>query len=233
MNESSRVIVAKASRRFRAPDGYIDALVDVDLVLEPGSTLGVAGPSGCGKSTLLALIGALDLPTAGTVTVGGTNPATLNRRGRTRFRRRQFGFVFQSDGLMPFLTALENVALQMALGGERRFAPVDLLARLGLASEAGRLPDQLSGGQRQRVAVAAAIAHAPAVIVADEPTGSLDAANAAAVVDLLLEARSLTAGTLIVASHDPAVCERMTRTIFLREGRVVGEVEPLLASGGA
>jgi putative ABC transport system ATP-binding protein len=231
MSGPGQVVASRVTRRFATPHGHIDALVEVDLTLEPGATIGVFGPSGCGKSTLLALIGGLDLPTSGTVSVGGVDLAAMDRRRRAHVRQTQYGFVFQSDGLMPFLTAEENVALQMSLGGTGLSEPIDLLDRLGLAPEAHRLPDQLSGGQRQRIAVATAVAHMPKVIIADEPTGSLDSANAAAVVDLLLEARSLIDGTLIVASHDPTVCDRMSRTILLREGRVVGDVESIPSSG--
>jgi putative ABC transport system ATP-binding protein len=181
------------------------------------------GPSGCGKSTLLSLIGGLDIPTSGKVTVGGIEISRLAERERTRLRRERFGFVFQTNNLLPFLTASENVALQLTLGGDgdATSRPSDLLADLGMSAEADKLPDQMSGGQRQRVAVAIAVAHQPAVILADEPTGSLDVANAQAVVDLLLTAAGHTGATLIVVSHDPDVCSRMSRVITLRDGRLV------------
>ena len=144
-----------------------------------------------------------------------------------RLRRRQLGLVFQSDNLQPFLSALENVGLQLALGGGANGYErcLELLVELGLGDEAGKLPDQLSGGQRQRVAIARALINRPAVIVADEPTGSLDAGNSAAIVDLLLAAQREAGTTLVVVTHDPEVAARMDRTVALRDGRLVAERE--------
>jgi putative ABC transport system ATP-binding protein len=222
------------SRIYETAGGTIRAIDGVSVEIVPGTSVGVMGPSGCGKSTLLGLIGGLDTPSAGTVTVGGLEVSRLGRRARTRLRRDRFGFVFQNDNLLPFLTASENVALQLALGGEPDGSrhPDDLLADFGLAAEAHKLPDQLSGGQRQRVAVASALAHRPAVILADEPTGLLDVDNARAVVDLLLTAQQQTGAILIVVSHDPHVCGRMSRTLTLRNGRVVDDTALVGSTGG-
>ena len=202
--------------------GPLRALDGVSFTVDAGASVAVTGPSGCGKSTLLGVVGGLARPTLGTVRVGDQEVSSLPERRRSDFRRAHVGFVYQADNLLPFLTVVENVALPLALdgtpgGGERS---LELLDRLGLAGEAHRLPDHLSGGQRQRAAVARAVVHRPEVILADEPTGALDAANAAAVVDLLLEARREIGATLVVVTHDPQAAERMDRRIALRDGRL-------------
>ncbi len=204
------------------PSGPVRALDGVSFTVDAGSSVAVTGPSGCGKSTLLGVLGGLALPTAGTVRVGGEEISSLPERRRSDFRRRHVGFVYQADNLLPFLTVVENVELQLALDGGSHGTdrPLDLLGRLGLAEQARRLPDHLSGGQRQRAAVARAVVHRPEVILADEPTGSLDAANAAGVVELLLEVQREVGATLVVVTHDPVAASRMDRRIGLRDGRV-------------
>jgi putative ABC transport system ATP-binding protein len=202
--------------------GPVRALDGVSFTVDAGSSVAVTGPSGCGKSTLLGVLGGLALPTSGAVRIGGEEISALPERRRSEFRRAHVGFVYQADNLLPFLTVVENVALQLALdagmaAGDRT---LDLLDRLGLAGEAHRLPDHLSGGQRQRAAVARAVVHRPEVILADEPTGALDAANAAAVIDLLLEVRREIGATLVVVTHDRDAASRMDRRIGLRDGRV-------------
>jgi putative ABC transport system ATP-binding protein len=156
------------------------------------------------------------------VWIGGEELSSRLERRRSGFRRTHVGFVYQADNLLPFLTVVENVALQLALTGASAAAerPLDLLDRLGLADVADRLPDHLSGGQRQRAAVARAVVHRPQVILADEPTGSLDAANAAGVLDLLLEAQREIEATLVLVTHDRDAAGRMDRRIGLRDGRV-------------
>jgi putative ABC transport system ATP-binding protein len=207
-----------------APTGPVRALDGVSLTVDAGSSVAVVGPSGCGKSTLLGVLGGLALPTAGTVRIGGEEISALPERRRSDFRRSHVGFVYQADNLLPFLTVVENVALQLALDGGASNAdrPFDLLDKLGLADQAHRLPDHLSGGQRQRAAVARAVVHRPEVILADEPTGALDAANAAGVIDLLLEVQREIGATLVMVTHDPGAAGRMDRRIGLRDGRVTG-----------
>jgi len=204
------------------PGGPVFALDGVSLTVDAGSSVAVTGPSGCGKSTLLGVIGGLAVPTAGVVRIGGEEVSSLPDRRRSDFRRTHVGFVYQADNLLPFLTVVENVELQFALDG--RSSGVDrsleLLDKLGLADEAHRLPDHLSGGQRQRAAVARAVVHRPEVILADEPTGALDAANAAGVIDLLLEVRREIGATLVMVTHDRDAARRMDRRIGLRDGRV-------------
>jgi putative ABC transport system ATP-binding protein len=207
---------------YRTTSGLVRAVDGVTLDVAPGGSLAITGPSGCGKSTLLGLIGGLEVPTSGRVVVGGLEISSMREGQRDRVRRESFGLVFQSDNLLPYLTATENVALQLALhpttvGDERCLT---LLAELGLTESAGKLPDQLSGGQRLRVAIARAVVHHPCVILADEPTGSVDADNAHAIVDLLLAARRSTGATLVVVTHDPDVAGRLERTLSLRDGRL-------------
>jgi putative ABC transport system ATP-binding protein len=202
--------------------GPISALDGVSFTVDAGSSVAIVGPSGCGKSTLLGVLGGLALPTAGVVRIGGEEISSLSERRRSEFRRTHVGFVYQADNLLPFLTVVENVALQLALTGASAAAerPLDLLDRLGLADVADRLPDHLSGGQRQRAAVARAVVHRPQVVLADEPTGALDAANAAGVLDLLLEVQREIEATLVIVTHDRDAAGRMDRRIGLRDGRV-------------
>jgi putative ABC transport system ATP-binding protein len=208
--------------RHTTAHGSIAALDGVSFTVDAGSSVAVVGPSGCGKSTLLGVLGGLALPTAGTIRIGGEEISSLPERRRAEFRRAHVGFVYQADNLLPFLTVVENVGLQLALDTPAADADrsLDLLDRLGLAEQAHRLPDHLSGGQRQRAAVARAVVHRPEVILADEPTGALDAANAAGVIDLLLEVQRDIGATLVMVTHDEGAAGRMDRRIGLRDGRV-------------
>lgn len=228
MSAGAGIELRDVTRRYDTPAGVVLAVDGVSLDVQPGTSLAITGPSGCGKSTLLGLIGGLDAPTAGCVSIGGREISTLPESDRARWRRHEIGFVFQSDNLLPFLTATENVSLQCSLDGagngdERS---LELLAQLGLAEEADKFPDQLSGGQRQRVAVARALIHRPNLIVADEPTGSLDAENAKAVVDLLLGAQRTSAATLVLVTHEPEVARRLDRAVGMRDGRLADRTDP-------
>jgi len=224
----SGIRIEALSKHYGTTAGIVRALDGVTLEVEPGGSLAVTGPSGCGKSTLLGLIGGLESPSGGSVSLGGRVISDLSERDRERLRRDEIGLVFQADNLLPFLTALENVALPLALRGangdyERA---AELLARLGLAEHAGKLPDQLSGGQRQRVAVARALIHGPRTILADEPTGALDADSAEAVIDVLRDAQRQLGAILIVVTHDVALAERLDRRLRLRDGRPVDATAP-------
>jgi putative ABC transport system ATP-binding protein len=216
------------SKHYATIAGAVRAVDGVSVEIEGGSSLAVTGPSGCGKSTLLALIAGLESPSSGTVSFGNRVISGLDERARERLRRQEFGLVFQTDNLLPFLTALENVALPLALRGaaaaDERCAA--LLAQLGVEEHAGTLPDQLSGGQRQRVAVARALIVEPRVILADEPTGALDDEAAELVVDALRGAQQRLGAILVVVTHDPALAERLDRRLTLRDGRAVGEAPP-------
>ena len=222
MSEGAHVAVENAGKRYESTAGVVHALEGVMLEVAAGDGIAITGPSGCGKSTLLSLIAGLDVPSTGHVSLAGRVISSMADEERTKIRRHEIGMVFQSDNLLPFLTATENVALQLAL--DDRDGATDrsreMLTELGLAQEADRFPDQLSGGQRQRVAVARALVHRPRLIVADEPTGSLDPETATIVVDLLLAAQAATGATLVLVTHEPAVAGRLQRSIALRDGRV-------------
>jgi putative ABC transport system ATP-binding protein len=206
----------------RTASGPVRALDGVSLTVDSGSSVAITGPSGGGKSTLLGVIGGLARPTWGTVRIGDAEISDLSERDRSDFRRSHIGFVYQADNLLPFLTLLENVGLQLSLNGKSSGTGRSLavLADLGLAGLAYRLPDHLSGGQRQRAAVARAIVHQPKIILADEPTGALDTVNAAGVIDLLLAMQREIGATLIMVTHDRDAARRLDRQVRLRDGRV-------------
>ena len=226
MSRGVEVELLDVSKQFQTDAGVVRAVDGISLTVAAGADVAVTGPSGCGKSTLLSLIGALEPPSSGDVRLGPHPVSGLSERGRARVRRELIGFVFQSDNLQPFLTALENVSLQLSLAGleDTEDRSMRLLAALGLKRAADRYPDQLSGGERQRVAVARALVHRPRLILADEPTGSLDVENSTAVIDLLRDAREEVGATLIVITHDAAVADRFGRRIALRDGRVAADL---------
>jgi putative ABC transport system ATP-binding protein len=215
---------------MRLPSGgrALTILDGVSLEVAGGEVVAVTGPSGSGKSTLLGLIAGLDTPSAGSIAVDGVEVTTLGETELARFRRRTLGFVFQSYHLIPTLTAAENVAVPLELAG----APAPLaaaagrLAEVGLAERAGHYPAQLSGGEQQRVAIARAIALSPPLLLADEPTGNLDSATGAAIVDLLLALNRERGSTLLLVTHDAALAARAGRAIALRDGRVVNAHRP-------
>jgi putative ABC transport system ATP-binding protein len=230
MSTGASVGVEAVTKVFVTAAGPVRAVAGVSLDVAAGSSLAITGPSGCGKSTLLSMIGALERPSAGRVEIEGARVSELGESARARLRRERIGFVFQSDNLQPFLTAVENVSLQLALSGrdDGYERSLELLWALGLGGAVAKLPDQLSGGERQRVAVARALVHRPSLILADEPTGSLDRANALVIVDLLRAAQTEVGATLIVITHDAAVAARLDRRVALRDGRVVADA----AAGG-
>jgi putative ABC transport system ATP-binding protein len=216
------IALEAVAKQYETPGGAVHALAGVDLLVDPGTSLAVMGPSGCGKSTLLGLIAGLERPTSGRVVVGDAEISRLPENARAQLRRRELGLVFQAGNLLPFLTVLENVSLGLALTGSADGYQrcVDILGGLGLGDALEKLPDQLSGGMRQRVAVARALIHDPRLILADEPTGSLDDDNSKAVIDLLFAAQRRQEATLVAVTHDPAVAERFDRTVRLRDGRI-------------
>jgi ABC-type lipoprotein export system ATPase subunit len=198
--------------RYHAPAGILTVLADVQLRIPAGGHLAITGPSGSGKSTLLAVLGGLELPQEGSVTVGDTDLAGLRGRDLAGYRRSTVGFVFQHFGLLDTLTAAENVALAASLGGRRagvrRRRARELLAAVGLAERADHRPAQLSGGERQRVAIARAMVGEPSLLLADEPTGNLDEGSAAAVVELLESLHRGAGCTLVVVTHDRRLAAR-------------------------
>ena len=210
------------ARGFGEGEGRVELFSDLSLTLGAGDAVAIVGPSGCGKSTLLHLLAGLDRPDAGRVLVDGRDWESLAPEPKARWRGEAVGFVFQLHHLLPELTAEENVALPLLLAGtgdsEARAAARDLLDRVGLSRQAASLPRILSGGERQRVAIARAVVRRPRLLLCDEPTGSLDAAHAADVLDLLLGAARERAGALLLVTHDPGVAARCARVLTLSPG---------------
>jgi putative ABC transport system ATP-binding protein len=201
----------------------LTVLDGVSLDVGPGEVCVITGPSGSGKSTLLGLIAGLDRPTAGSVAIDGVALAPLDEDALARFRRDTLGYVFQAYHLIPTLTAWENVAVPLELGAvpDAAGAARRLLTEVGLADRAEHYPVQLSGGEQQRVAIARAIALGPKLLLADEPTGNLDSATGAAIIDLLLRLRRERGATLVLVTHDEALAKHADRVVALRDGRVV------------
>jgi putative ABC transport system ATP-binding protein len=203
----------------------VTILDDVSVHVARGEFVTISGPSGSGKSTLLGLIAGLDQPTAGSIVVDDVEVTRLGEDALARFRRITIGYVFQSYHLIPTLTAAENVAVPLELSNAAH--PLAraraLLAEVGLADRTHHYPAQLSGGEQQRVALARAVALDPPLLLADEPTGNLDSATGALVLDLLLELRRARGRTLVLVTHDPALSARADRTVQLRDGRVVDD----------
>jgi putative ABC transport system ATP-binding protein len=202
----------------------VHAVRDVDLAIEAGESVAVVGPSGSGKTTLLQLLGALDRPSSGQIAFEGRDIATLGDGALGRLRLETFGFVFQQFNLIPTLTAAQNVEIALAPTGlgtdERRAAVTSLLESVGLGARADHVPGKLSGGEQQRVAIARALANQPHVILADEPTGNLDSATGAEIVDLLLSLSGESGRTVVLVTHDPHVAARAGRVIHMQDGRL-------------
>jgi len=201
-------------------------LKDISLEVMPGEAVAIVGASGSGKSTLLGLLAGLDTPSSGTVRLDGTDLFALDEDGRAALRSRLLGFVFQSFQLLPALNALENVMLPLELAGDARASGLarEMLARVGLAERLRHYPKTLSGGEQQRVALARAFVTRPKLLLADEPTGNLDAATGAGVIDLMFELNAQARTTLLLVTHDEAIAGRCARKIRLVAGRVDGEV---------
>src|SRR5436309_3377852 len=204
------------------------ALEDIYLDIDKGHMVSIVGPSGSGKSTLLNLIGGLDRPTSGDIQIDGENLSTLDDDGLTRVRRDKIGFIFQFFNLLPTLSSLENVSLPLHLRGWPR-KKIEARARelLDLVQLKGRLehlPDELSGGERQRVAIARALSVFPPILLADEPTGNLDTATGAEILRLIHDLHDRLRATVLIVTHDVAISESCSRTILLRDGRIVEDV---------
>ncbi|MFW5978444.1 MAG: ABC transporter ATP-binding protein [Halohasta sp.] len=226
------VVVDGVSKQYTV-GSTVTALDDVSLLLPRGSYTAIMGPSGSGKSTLMNLIGGLDTPSEGRVTVDGRDVSAANEDERAAIRGTDIGFVFQTFNLMPRLTAVENVALPLVFDGwepeARRERAHELLAEVGLADRTDHLPSELSGGQRQRVAIARALGPDPALILADEPTGNVDTDTGGRILDLFDELHA-AGNTLLVVTHERHVATRADRIVHIRDGRIQSIEE--LAEGG-
>ena len=211
-------------RDYAMAGDAVHALRGLSLAVHEGDYVAIVGPSGCGKSTLLSLLGALDRPTRGAVRHRGRDVARLDDRAATDFRLRSVGFVFQRFHLLPMLTAAENVALPMAEAGvpprERRARAAELLAYVGLGARTAHRPTQLSGGEQQRVAIARALANRPAIVLADEPTGELDARTGTEIIELF-DRLNRDGTTLVVVTHDEELARAARRVVHMKDGAIV------------
>ena len=228
-SQAPLIRLSGVNKTYASQGATCTALAGLNLEVQRGEFIAISGQSGSGKSTVLNLLGGLDRPSAGEVWVDGQAVHALPERDLARWRGLCVGIVFQFFQLMPSLSAVENVMLPMDLAGhwparERRLRALALLQRLGILEQADKLPSAMSGGQQQRVAVARALANAPALLLADEPTGNLDTRNAAALLDLLDELVA-EGQTLVMVTHDPAVLRRAHRTVTLVDGHAVGEAD--------
>jgi putative ABC transport system ATP-binding protein len=235
MPEVPAVQALGVSRTFRAGGVRLRGLADVSLTVASGEVVAVMGPSGSGKSTLLQILGGLDDPDEGQALLTGVDWRTLRGRARARFRRHTCGFVTQSMALLAPATAAENVEVPLLLdrvpAAERRRRTDEALASVGLADSRAKLPDQLSGGQQQRVAIARALVTNPAVLLADEPTGSLDSSTAATVTGLLVAAAGERGTAVVLVTHDPAVARQASRLVTLHSGHLERTGDALTPGG--
>ena len=233
VSPAAAIELRQLGKRFQEGDSERTVLEAVDLTIAPGQFVVLLGQSGSGKSTLLHLIGGIDTPSSGSVSIGGVDLTALDERRRTLFRRDHIGFIFQFFNLIPSLSVLENVTLPGELAGLPRgrleSAARDLLARVGLADRASTRPDRLSGGQQQRVAIARALLHEPLLILADEPTGNLDEHTGEQVLQLLIDLTRQQGRTLIMATHNGAIAERADRMLRVQEGHLLETLSPSAA----
>ena len=229
MNDDIIVDLNEVSRVYSMGEIEVHALRGVTLHVKRGGAIGIMGPSGSGKTTLLNLIGALDRPTHGTVTIDGVNITRMGESELTKIRRNKLSYVFQFFNLLPVLTAYENVELPLLIGGveeDARKERVDhLLSLVGLTERAEHRPDELSGGEQQRIAIARALAKPPGttssvIVLADEPTGDLDYHTGIEILDILVSLTKGEGGTLITVTHDPEVGEKMDRVYRMRDGQI-------------
>ena len=207
--------------------GSLQVLKGIDLCIEKGEIVSIVGPSGAGKTTLLQILGTLDKPDSGSVVVDGIETSTLSTNKLSEFRNTHLGFVFQFHQLLPEFTAIENIMIPAYIAGmkpkETRNRAEELLAFMGLSDRATHKPNELSGGEKQRVAVARALMNNPAVILADEPSGSLDSKNKEELHKLFFELRDKFGQTFVIVTHDETLATLTDRTIHLKDGRIVGE----------
>jgi putative ABC transport system ATP-binding protein len=219
------LVARHLTKEYRSGTSQLAVLRDVSFAVPQATFVAIVGPSGSGKTTLLGLLAGLDTPTRGTVLLDNVDLSALSEDGRAQLRGERVGFIFQSFQLIPTLTAVENVQVPLELRGAPDAAARarDLLARVGLAERATHFPSQLSGGEQQRVAIARAFINRPRILFADEPTGNLDAATGARIVELLEALNRESGATVVLVTHDAALAARAGRVITMRDGAVVSD----------
>jgi putative ABC transport system ATP-binding protein len=228
MSDSTNVVsAADVTRRYGEDTTAVDALRGVSLELAPGSLTAIMGPSGSGKSTLMHILAGLDRPTNGTVSIDGTEITELDDNDLTRLRRRHIGFVFQFFNLLPMLTAEENVLLPQSIAGEKPDDAwlAELMRRAGIEERRTHRPAELSGGQQQRVAIVRALVSKPTIVFADEPTGNLDSAASAEILELLRSSVDAYGQTALMVTHDAGAAAIADRVLFLADGKIVRDLE--------
>jgi len=222
VSDAASIVLEDVSLSLDSQSGTVSILKGVDLEVTAGQSIGIVGPSGSGKTSLLMIMAGLERATSGTVTVAGENFGTASEDDLARLRGTDIGIVFQSFHLVPTMTALENVALPMEFAGEAD--PFDrataVLDTVGLSHRLDHFPAQLSGGEQQRVALARAMANRPRILLADEPTGNLDAASGSTVVDLLFDLHRQNGTTLVLITHDPSLANRCERVLEIHDGAI-------------
>ena len=223
------IVASNVGKEVVTAEGALGILEGISLEINPGEAVAIVGASGSGKSTLLGLLAGLDLPSSGSIRIDGEDITRLGEDARARLRARMVGFVFQSFQLLPGLTAIETVMLPLEIRGDRDAAARarDYLGRVGLAQRLGHYPRQLSGGEQQRVAIARAFACTPRLLFADEPTGNLDAATGARVIDLIFALQAEQGATLVLVTHDERLAARCARRLTLDGGRLRDAVAAL------
>jgi putative ABC transport system ATP-binding protein len=220
------------TKEYASGDHRLTVLRDVSFTIEQGSFVAIVGPSGSGKTTLLGLLAGLDTPSRGSVTLDDADMSVMDEDQRARLRGEKVGFVFQSFQLIPTLTAIENVQVPLELRGDPGAAEraKDVLQRVGLGDRLDHFPTQLSGGEQQRVAIARALAPAPAILIADEPTGNLDDATGAGIADLIFSSVAERHTTLVLVTHDAELAARCDRTVRIALGHIEAAAQPLRRS---
>jgi putative ABC transport system ATP-binding protein len=231
----SLVVAEGLTKTYRAGDVEVPAIKGADFRIEPASFVAFVGPSGSGKSTLLNMIGCLDHPSAGKLSVLGTDIATLDRRSAADFRGRNIGFIFQDFNLVPVLTAYENIEYPLIMvqewpAAKRKEQVMRLLKAVGMESQADKRPDQMSGGQKQRVAVARALVSNAKMVLADEPTANLDHDTAYRIIELMKQMRGEFGTTFIFSTHDPKIMAEAETTYTLEDGRVLSSSQHVEAT---
>lgn len=220
------ILLEHITKYYSSGENQVTALNDISLEIFPGELISIIGSSGSGKSTLMNILGCLDLPSEGSYFLDGINPNRLSDKELSKIRNQKIGFIFQSFNLIPSLTAIENVELQLAYGGiekkRRHNLALSALQRVGLSDRVKHRPNQMSGGQQQRVAIARAIAAAPPILFADEPTGNLDSRSSEEIMRIL-KGLNREGRTIVIITHDPQIAAQTQKRICIQDGKIISE----------